>query len=307
VNARFFTILCLTFLRGLESVVFMTMQRIENPPAKRILAIHDLCGFGSTSLMVVIPIFSRFGIRVCALPTALLSANTLYPGAAWQDTDAFMAKSIAHWKAEGMNFDAIYSGFLGNPQQAELVASTFDMLSEGATGIVVDPVMADDGELYSCYDTSMIDAMRSLVAKADFITPNYTEALMLCGMPYQGSCSNAKAIRLCHSLARLGAKNVIITGVPVSDSSAFRVYHYCAMADSLNYFDCKYLPYSYPGTGDIFASMLLAKIISGNTMRCAIETTISFIRSAISGSMHYGIPLAEGVFLERFLSTGEED
>jgi pyridoxine kinase len=42
-------------------------------PVIQTAAMHDLSGFGRTSLSEVIPILSLMGIKVCPLPTAVLS------------------------------------------------------------------------------------------------------------------------------------------------------------------------------------------------------------------------------------------
>ncbi|HBM80406.1 MAG TPA: pyridoxamine kinase, partial [Clostridiaceae bacterium] len=45
-------------------------------PIQRVAAVHDLSGFGKSSLTMIIPILSAMGIQVCPLPTAVLSTQT---------------------------------------------------------------------------------------------------------------------------------------------------------------------------------------------------------------------------------------
>ena len=90
-------------------------------PVKRIAAIHDLSGFGRVSLTVAIPILSSMGFQVCPLPTAVLSTNTQIPGFKFIDLTEHMSEFINHWKALNLEFDAIYTGFLGSHLQIEIV------------------------------------------------------------------------------------------------------------------------------------------------------------------------------------------
>jgi len=65
-------------------------------PVKQIAAIHDLSGFGRTSLSVVIPILSAMGIKVCPLPTAVLSSHSRFEGYHFTDLTAHMQPIIDH-------------------------------------------------------------------------------------------------------------------------------------------------------------------------------------------------------------------
>lgn len=89
---------------------------------KKIAAVHDLSGMGRVSLTVVIPILSSMGFQVCPLPTAVLSNHTQYPGFSFLDLTDEMPKIIAEWKKLEVQFDAIYTGYLGSPRQIQIVS-----------------------------------------------------------------------------------------------------------------------------------------------------------------------------------------
>lgn len=248
---------------------------------QRILAIHDLSGFGATSLMVVIPIMNRFGIQVCALPSAILSSNTCYADYVLFDTSSFMQESITHWERMGMSFSAIYSGFLGNSAQTEQVLRAINSFSGADCPVIIDPVMADDGVLYKCYDLSMVEAMRKLIARADIITPNFTEACLLCQEPCTPTATEEQVSRICHKLYQLGAQKIVITSVPLEGVDHSVVALFSPSLNSPKYFLCKYIPCAYPGTGDIFTSLLVAKLLHGSSIQSAIQEIVSFIYRAI--------------------------
>ena len=83
-------------------------------PVPRTAAIHDLSGFGRASLTVVIPVLSTMGVQVCPLPTAVLSTHTGgFEDFSFTDLTAAMEAIVTHWQQLDVDFDAIYSGFLG--------------------------------------------------------------------------------------------------------------------------------------------------------------------------------------------------
>ena len=152
---------------------------------KKIAAVHDLSGMGRVSLTVVIPILSSMGFQVCPLPTAVLSNHTQYPGFSFLDLTDEMPKIIAQWKKLEVEFDAIYTGYLGSPRQIQIVSDFIRDFRRPDSLIVADPVLGDNGRLYTNFDGEMIKEMRHLITKADVITPNLTELFYLLDKPYK--------------------------------------------------------------------------------------------------------------------------
>ena len=107
----------------------------------RIAAIHDLSCFGRCSLTIALPVLSAMGCQCCPLPTALLSAHTGFPGNTFLDLTAEMGRIADHWTAMDLQFDAIYSGFLGSADQVDTVARFFNTFKKSSTAVIVDPVM----------------------------------------------------------------------------------------------------------------------------------------------------------------------
>ena len=65
-----------------------------------------------------------------------------------------------------MDFDYIYSGFLGNPEQVDVILEAKQLFG---CSLVVDPVFADDGKLYPTMGGNMVSNMKRLVSAADII------------------------------------------------------------------------------------------------------------------------------------------
>ena len=152
---------------------------------KKIAAVHDLSGAGRVSLTVVIPILSSMGFQVCPLPTAVLSSHTQYPPLLFLDLTDEMPKIISEWKQLGVQFDAIYTGYLGSPRQIQIVSGFIDDFRQSDSLVMIDPVLGDNGKLYTNFDEQMILEMRHLIRKADVITPNMTELFYLLDKPYK--------------------------------------------------------------------------------------------------------------------------
>ena len=185
-----------------------------NHPVKRIAAIHDLSGFGRSSLTVVIPIISTMGIQVCPLPTALLSTHTSeFKNYYIKDLSNDMNGIIRHWKDLEINFDAVYSGFLGSPGQIQIVRNFIRDFKKEAQFIIVDPVLGDDGETYSTINHEMITGMRSLIEEADIITPNLTEAAFLLDEPQIENIDTETVKDWARRLSGKGPEITIITSV----------------------------------------------------------------------------------------------
>ena len=152
---------------------------------KKVVAVHDLSGVGRVSLTVVIPILSSMGFQVCPLPTAVLSSHTQYPEFSFLDLTDEMPRIISEWKKLGIRFDAFYTGYLGSSRQIHIVSDFIDDFRGSDNLVVVDPVLGDNGRLYTNFDRAMIDEMKHLITKADVITPNLTELFYLLDIPHK--------------------------------------------------------------------------------------------------------------------------
>ena len=285
-------------------------------PLMRIAAIHDLSGIGRTSLCVAIPVFSAMGIQACPLPTAVLSSQTGgVDDFCFVDLTGPMRDFLAHWKRLELKFDAVYSGFLGSPAQAEIVADCIaSCLALGGLA-VVDPVLGDNGKLDPTMTPEMVESLRWLVGKADCITPNFTEAALLLGEPMpagalqtpgQGARLHADPDEIktwLRRLAQMGPKYSVITSVPLcsrhQDGSAVMAYD--RVQDRFWKVDCEYIPAFYPGTGDTFTSVLTACLLQGDSLPLAMDRSVQFVSLGIRATFGHDLPMRDGILLERVL------
>lgn len=270
----------------------------------RVAAIHDLSGFGRVSLSMVIPILTTMGVQVCPLPTAVLSTHTGgYDNYKFIDLTEHLEEYIAHWASIGAEFDCIYSGYLGSPKQISIISGFINDFRKDEQLIVIDPVMGDNGKLYSSFDTTMVTEMKKFIGLADIITPNLTEAALLLDTAYQERVNDTLIKEWLTKLAAMGPKTVVITGVPGETPDMTCVLAYNSLDQRFWKVNCSYIPTHFPGTGDGFTSVLVGSLLRGDSLPIALDRSVQFILSAIRASYGYQYPNREGVLLERVLAN----
>ncbi|MDR0433546.1 MAG: pyridoxamine kinase [Gracilibacteraceae bacterium] len=271
---------------------------------KRALAIHDISCFGRCSLTVALPILSAAGIETAVVPTAVLSTHTGgFTGFTYRDLTEDIKPIIKHWRDLGLGFDAVYTGFLGSFAQIDIVAEVFDLWRREGALIVVDPVMADDGKLYSIFPADFPNGMRKLCASADVITPNLTEAALLLDIPYNPGPFTRDEIELTlRRLSELGPRRVVLTGVTRAEGpDMLGAASYDAQTGEVSFSGLRRLEPMYHGTGDIFASVLTAALMHGKSLALATEAAVRFTveslkRSKLAGTDNrFGVNFEEGL------------
>lgn len=259
------------------------MNRMKNKThQKRVAAIHDLSGFGKCSLTVALPILSAAGIETSALPTAILSTHTGgISGYTYHDLTEDMRPVMKHWKSLDIKFDAIYTGFLGSFEQLDIVKEFFDAFRQEDNLILVDPVMGDNGELYTVFTREFAIGIRMLCQKADIIVPNLTEAALLLDEPFHpGPYTHAYIESLLRKLGALGPQKVVLTGVYFKEDE-LGAATYDRTTDTIDYVFTQKIPGYYHGTGDVFASALLSALLNDFSLIDAAAIAVHFTTDSI--------------------------
>ena len=266
----------------------------------RVAAIHDLSGFGRCSLTVAIPILSAMGVQCCPLPTAFLSTHTGgFTDFTCLDMTRELPKVTAHWASLGIQFQGIYSGFLGSARQIETVMEFIRHFRGADTVVVVYPVMGDDGKIYQTYTPEMCAGMARLAEMADVITPNLTEASLLLG----GGGALPKETdfrRVTETLSCGGRRSVVLTGV--SEKPGFTgAMCFDAKARLTEAVQTEFVAHPMHGTGDIFASVLTGGLVQGDALIPSARRAANFVRSCADRTAEEGLPVREGVDFEPLL------
>lgn len=265
----------------------------------RIAAIHDLSCFGRCSLTIALPVLSAMGCQCCPLPTALLSAHTGFPGNTFLDLTVEMGRIADHWAAMDLQFDAIYSGFLGSADQVDTVARFFDTFKKSDTAVIVDPVMGDHGTAYRTCTPELCRGMRVLAENSDVITPNLTEAALLLDRPYE-EIRQADAYEVVRRLSLGGRRSVVLTGY-FSEPGQTGALCFDRDSGESKAVQTPREPQDFSGTGDLFASVLAGGVAKGVPLFQAAQAAADFVRDCIARTLAEGLTEQDGVDFEPLL------
>lgn len=292
----------------------------------RLAMINDIAGFGRCSTTVSLPVISVMKVQVCPVPTSVLSNHLGFPLCHFDDYTSHMRDYIKVWGELGLTFDGLYCGFLGNEEQINIVREFVEMFRPPL--FLLDPVMGDHGRAYSSITETHVQKMKELLPLADIITPNITEACLLTGTPWKdGEWTMQELSGLCLKLATLcqtdstlslsehfhDASNSVIDTSRTFSRRTSIVITGIRQGDSLVNFlwdDGVYTTVSTPiagasrpGTGDIFASILAADAVRGETLLSSVQKAANFVGLCIAGSEKAGTPVQEGVVFEKYLAA----
>lgn len=261
---------------------------------KKCAVINDLSGFGKCSLSAAIPIISCMGSEVHAMPTAVLSNQTAYDSYKCVSMTEHMASFSDEWQKLGVHFDAILTGFVSDEAQLDLIFDFIRRFKESGTLLIVDPVMADNGKLYPCYNAAMCEKIKKLCFEADIITPNLSELSLLADEEYSEDLRCIK--RYCKKVADIYRVNrIAVTGYKENNF----IYNIIYENGEIKLTGAKQYKGYFSGTGDIFASVITGGILRGDSLYDCASLASRFISDcAVHTESSDG---NDGVDFERFL------
>lgn len=273
---------------------------MKNVP--KIAAIHDMSGVGRCSMTVLMPILSALGCQVCPLPTALLSNHSEYKNFYFFDLTEHMEEYYSNWEKNNEEFDCLYSGFIGSEKQINIMLDIINKIkSKKDVLVAVDPVMGDHGITYKTYTDKMVERMSQLVHKADIITPNMTEASILLGEKYSDEkIDTARLKRYLKNLCNLGPDICVITGIATVDGENINAC-YDKRTDEYWKIPFSFIDKRYPGTGDLFTSLMVGYLMNDKKLPEAIEEASRFVSLAVKETFEAGTPSREGVLFEKIM------
>lgn len=267
------------FLRDKTAFTIELMGNMD----KKLLTIQDISCFGQCSLTVALPVISACGIETVILPSAVLSTHTApgFRNYTFRDLTGDLPAIEKSWLENGIAFDAFYTGYVCENQIGPILDIMRSCARPGALRIV-DPAMADYGELYRGFGADFPKQMARLCDGADYILPNLTEAALLLGEKYRPDCRDRKYFEdLALRLHTLGARNVILTGVAFDDAHLG-----CAVSDGKKVefcFNTRQKNCAH-GTGDLFASVFAGALMRGKSAPEAAKIAADVVCLAIAAT-----------------------
>ncbi len=272
---------------------------------KKIVVINDIAGYGRCAMTVLLPIISYLGVQACPLPTSIFSSNTAFPDFFLDDYTDRMEAYIGSWEKIGLKhtFDGIATGYLGSVRQIEIVKRFIKEFSGENTLVVVDPVMGDHGRLYSAYTVELCTELKKLVALADIVTPNLTEACHLADMPYKETGWKRKELfAMAERLAAMGPSHVVITGILQGEYLANYVFVKNPQEEPAE----RLIRVHKAGeercsTGDVFTAVIAADAVNGVPFDRSVRKAAGFVKRCVEEALALETPPAEGVPFEQVL------
>ena len=244
---------------------------------KRIVTIQDFSCVGKCSLTSALPVISAAGVEACGIPTALLSNHTGFKTFYSKDLTEELPHVGRQLKIENITFDAVYTGYIASIHQMELISDLIDDFSGEDTLIFVDPVMGDNGRIYSGLSANYPEHMRKLCKKADILAPNLTEACLLTCRDYSPDIPRSEIEAMLRELFGLCGTFVFITGVYDGDDTGAigfdgGSFHRCFM---------KHEDIICAGTGDILSAAFLGAAMRGAAYPQALDIAVKFTYEAV--------------------------
>lgn len=259
---------------------------------KRILTIQDISCVGQCSLTVALPILSACGLETAILPSAVLSTHSVgFRDFTFRDLTEDIPAIQHHWQQEGICFQAVYTGYLGSARQIEMAKDICKNLLVPGGKKIVDPAMADRGELYPVFDMDFVQEMKKLVGEGDIVLPNITEASLLTDTEYREEYDEEYICGLVAGIHRLGAGTVVLTGVSYDAHSTGVLV---SEQGKQTYYRHELLDRGCHGTGDVYASSFVGAYMHGKTVpeaaRIAADYTLACIKNTLDDPDHwYGV------------------
>ncbi len=268
---------------------------------KKILSVQDISCVGQCSLTVALPLLSALGHECAILPTSLLSSHTAFTHTSFFSLTEEIPSILDAWKQEDIRFDALYTGYIGTSECLSLLPRIIEDFIAKDGKRIIDPVMGDGGVLYRHLDARYVRQMQEVIAHADLVLPNLTEACLLADMPYRESADPAFLAKLHASLSLRGARASVITGVHTKHGR-IGISVYDGESEPFIY-DTVHVDRPSHGAGDVFASLVTGRVASGTSLPDAARMAADFTCRAIAetpASHWYGLSF------ERFMRLAED-
>ncbi len=243
---------------------------------KNILIFNDISGLGNCSMATNLPVLTALGHYCMPMPTACYSCQTGFDSFSVLKNDKieqFTKDILSNRKP-----DAVYVGFCNDTQTLNSILSIIKKLKNEGALVIVDPIMGDNGKLYPVFDDSYVALMREVLSFADVITPNVTEACLLCNIEYEKVSQTFDTTNGLEKIAKTfntflhSVDSVVITGIPCGQNIGNIVCD-----QKLSFVENKRVDVNYSGTGDLFSSVLAGKLLNGYNLTNATKTAAEFV------------------------------
>ena len=249
---------------------------------KKILVFNDISALGNCSMSVNLPVLSHLGHMCMPIVTAHYSAQTGF--GRFHVLPNERVQIFAEDVLQKTSADAVYVGFCQCTQTLKEVSNVVQTFKDAF--VLVDPIMGDNGKLYSVFDADYDKEMKQIVKYADVITPNLTEACLLCDVSFEDVMSHQDEPTFLATvgkifqdlLAKTGAKSAVITGVPCNEL----IGNIVLTPSGARFVTNTRVGTPFSGTGDLFSSVLLGELLCSCNLLQATQLSAIFVGNCAS-------------------------
>ena len=265
----------------------------------KVLLINDIAGYGKVALSAMLPILSYKGFNLYNLPTAIVSNTLNYEKFRIEDTTEYIEETLRIWKELNFSFDVISTGFIFTKKQMEIISKFCEEQSKKGVFIFNDPIMADNGELYSGISPDTVDYMKNIISVSDVTMPNYTESCLLTKTKYKEGISTEEINTIINKIREIGVKSVIVTSIPSVETKM--VAGFDSKINEYFYLPYEEIPTYFPGTGDIFSSVIISETLEGKSLKVATEKAMKIVKEIVFENKDQE-DKKKGIHIEKYLN-----
>ncbi len=264
----------------------------------RILAIGASDSGGADGIQADLKTVTALGGFCMTAITAIAAQNRFGVQAVELVSAAHVARQIAAVVGNTVP-DAIKIGLVPGADMIDAVADTIEAKARG-TPLVLDPVLGVKGGGDRLLDEAAYATLiRRLAILAKLITPNVTEAALLCGEPAVATLEEQRAAAA--MLRTIGSEAVLVKGGLGADAT---VYDVLATEGGVEVFSAPRISGKRTrGKGGTLAAAIATGLAQGMPLRAAILRAREYVRRAIAAAPSYPSgrgPLDHGITVVPF-------
>ena len=259
-------------------------------PPPFVISIQSQVVFGHVGNSAALFPMQAAGLEVAAIPTVIFSNTPDYPTLRGRALDPeLFADLLLGARERGLpeRADFIVTGYIGSVEVARMVADFVAEAKAAKPGLIYlcDPVMGDAGPgLY--VPEAIADVMRDrLLPLADIATPNPFELSWLTGQSIATLADLEAARRLLPLPPRA---RLIATGCALSDTAPGQIESILLGPEGASRHPTPHLPIALPGTGDLFAGLIVTGLARGLALPAAIGTAQRLTSLALTHAQALG-------------------
>ncbi len=225
-----------------------------------------------------IKIFTKFNVQCLTAITAITSQNTSNFGKIEPVTKKILESQleslISDFKIDGIKIGMVYN--------SEIIKTIYQYFKKSDIPIVVDPVIKSTTGGMLIEKSSIINFKKYIIPLATIITPNKFEAEILTKTKIN---SKNKPEKIAKMIQKMGAKNVIITGLEEKNN---KISDFVLESNKKYFLKDEKISKINRGSGCIHSSMALYGIIKFKNIKKSLEFAKQVTLNSIKNSKKVG-------------------